>query len=170
MVSQWPKYSEELNFKTEEAQFTMVMDAIKAIRNRRAEMNVPPSKKASVHIETDSPKVFEECAAFFTRLASASQVEIGSGFDMPSAVQVITDSARIFIPMDELIDKEKELARLNKEKASCQKDIDFVQNKLNNPGFVAKAPAHLVENERQRLVTAQERLAKIEESIAVLLK
>ena len=170
MVSQWPKYSEELNFKTEEAQFTMVMDAIKAIRNRRAEMNVPPSKKASVHIETDSPKVFEECAPFFTRLASASQVEIGSGFDMPSAVQVITDSARIFIPMDELIDKEKELARLNKEKASCQKDIDFVQNKLNNPGFVAKAPAHLVENERQRLVTAQERLAKIEESIAVLLK
>ena len=170
MVSQWPKYSEELNFKTEEAQFTMVMDAIKAIRNRRAEMNVPPSKKASVHIETDSPKVFEECAAFFTRLASASQVEIGSGFDMPSAVQVITDSARIFIPMDELIDKEKELARLNKEKASCQKDIDFVQNKLNNPGFVAKAPAHLVENERQRLATAQERLAKIEESIAVLLK
>ena len=170
MVSQWPKYSEELNFKTEEAQFTMVMDAIKAIRNRRAEMNVPPSKKASVHIETDSPKVFEECATFFTRLASASQVEIGSGFDMPSAVQVITDSARIFIPMDELIDKEKELARLNKEKASCQKDIDFVQNKLNNPGFVAKAPAHLVENERQRLATAQERLAKIEESIAVLLK
>ena len=170
MVSQWPKYSEELNFKTEEAQFTMVMDAIKAIRNRRAEMNVPPSKKASVHIETDSPKVFEECAPFFTRLASASQVEIGSGFDMPSAVQVITDSARIFIPMDELIDKEKELARLNKEKASCQKDIDFVQNKLNNPGFVAKAPAHLVENERQRLATAQERLAKIEESIAVLLK
>ena len=170
MVSQWPKYSEELNFKTEEAQFTMVMDAIKAIRNRRAEMNVPPSKKASVHIETDSPKVFEECAPFFTRLASASQVEIGSGFDMPSAVQVITDSARIFIPMDELIDKEKELARLNKEKASCQKDIDFVQNKLNNPGFVAKAPAHLVENERQRLVTAQERLAKIEESIAALQK
>ena len=66
--------------------------------------------------------------------------------------------------------RQKELARLNKEKASCQKDIDFVQNKLNNPGFVAKAPAHLVENERQRLATAQERLAKIEESMAVLLK
>jgi len=170
MISKWPEYDEALNFKTEEAQFSMVMDAIKAIRNRRAEMNVPPSKKAHVYIETASPKVFEDCAAFFSRLASASDVEVGAGFDLPGAVQVITDNARIYIPMDELIDKEKEIARLNKEKASCEKDIQFIGGKLNNPGFVAKAPAHLVEAERARLATAQERLAKIEESIAALMK
>ena len=170
MISKWPEYDEALNFKIEEAQFSMVMDAIKAIRNRRAEMNVPPSKKAHVYIETASPKVFEDCAAFFSRLASASDVEIGAGFELPGAVQVITDNARIYIPMDELIDKEKEIARLNKEKASCEKDIQFIGGKLNNPGFVAKAPAHLVEAERARLATAQERLAKIEESIAALMK
>ncbi len=170
MISKWPEFDEKLEFKDEAQQFTMVMDAIKAIRNRRAEMNVPPSKKASLHIETASAKVFVDCIPFFERLASAASVEVGDSFEMPDAVQVITDSAKIYIPMDELIDKEKELARLNKEKAACEKDIEFVSKKLDNPGFVAKAPAQLVENERARLATAQERLAKLKESIAALEK
>jgi len=114
--------------------------------------------------------VFRDCVPFLERLASAASVEVGDSFTMPDAVQVITDSAKIYIPMDELIDKEKELARLNKEKAACEKDIEFVSKKLDNPGFVAKAPAQLVENERTRLATAQERLAKLKESIAALEK
>ena len=170
MISSWPEFDPALEFKTEAQQFTMVMDAIKAIRNRRAEMNVPPSKKASLHIETASAQVFRDCVSFLERLASAASVEVGDSFTMPDAVQVITDSAKIYIPMDELIDKEKELARLNKEKAACEKDIEFVSKKLDNPGFVAKAPAQLVENERARLATAQERLAKLKESIAALEK
>ena len=170
MISSWPEFDPALEFKTEAQQFTMVMDAIKAIRNRRAEMNVPPSKKASLHIETASAQVFRDCVPFLERLASAASVEVGDSFTMPDAVQVITDSAKIYIPMDELIDKEKELARLNKEKAACEKDIEFVSKKLDNPGFVAKAPAQLVENERARLATAQERLAKLVESIAALEK
>ena len=170
MISRWPEFDPDLDFKEEARQFTKVMDAIKAVRNRRAEMNVPPSKKASLHIETSSPSVFENCVPFLERLASASNVEVGKEFHLPGAVQVITDSAKIYIPMEELIDKEKELARLNKEKASCEKDIGFIRKKLDNPGFVAKAPVQLVETERGRLATAQERLAKIEESIAALEK
>lgn len=170
MISRWPEFDPDLDFKEEARQFTKVMDAIKAVRNRRAEMNVPPSKKASLHIETSSPSVFENCVPFLERLASASNVEVGKEFHLLGAVQVITDSAKIYIPMEELIDKEKELARLNKEKASCERDIEFIRKKLDNPGFVAKAPAQLVETERGRLATAQERLAKIEESIAALEK
>ncbi len=168
MISRWPEFDPDLDFQEEAQQFTMVMDAIKAVRNRRAEMNVPPSKKASLHIETSSPKVFEDCVPFLERLASASNVEVGKEFYLPGAVQVITDSAKIYIPMEELIDREKELARLNKEKASCEKDIEFIGKKLDNPGFLAKAPANLVETERERLKIAQERLEKINESIAAL--
>ncbi|WP_066453800.1 valine--tRNA ligase [Anaerotruncus rubiinfantis] len=166
MVSSWPVYDEALNFATEEAQFEMVMAAIRAIRNRRAEMNVPPSKKASIYIATDEPAVFEAGVPFFLRLASASEVKVAGSFEIPGAVQVITDAARIFIPMDELIDREKEIARLNAEKAKVEKEIAAVNGKLANQGFVAKAPAAVVDAERARLAKARERLAKIEESIA----
>ncbi|RGX51743.1 valine--tRNA ligase [Anaerotruncus sp. AF02-27] len=166
MVSSWPVYDEALNFATEEAQFEMVMAAIRAIRNRRAEMNVPPSKKASIYIATDEPAVFEAGVPFFLRLASASEVKVAGSFEIPGAVQVITDAARIFIPMDELIDREKEIVRLNAEKAKVEKEIAAVNGKLANQGFVAKAPAAVVDAERARLAKAQERLAKIEESIA----
>ena len=166
MVSSWPVYDEALNFATEEAQFEMVMAAIRAIRNRRAEMNVPPSKKASIYIATDEPAVFEAGVPFFLRLASASEVKVAGSFEIPGAVQVITDAARIFIPMDELIDREKEIVRLNAEKAKVEKEIAAVNGKLANQGFVAKAPAAVVDAERARLAKARERLAKIEESIA----
>ncbi|MEM1484747.1 valine--tRNA ligase [Oscillospiraceae bacterium PP1C4] len=168
MISKWPEYDEALNFAEEEAEFEKVMAAIKAVRNRRAEMNVPPSKKARLYIETAEPAVFEQGKPFFERLASASGVEIGASFSMDGAVQVITDAARIFIPMDELIDKEKEIARLNKEKAAVEKDVAMIGGKLDNPGFVAKAPAAVVEAEKAKLEKHKERLAKIEESIAAL--
>ena len=168
ILSEFPEYDEKLDFAQEEAQFGKIIEAIRGIRNRRSEMNVPPSKKAAVHIETAEGKIFEQGILFFERLASASEVVIAEKVDMPGAVTVVTDSARIFIPMDELVDKEKELARLNKEKAAVQKDIDFSSNKLNNQGFVAKAPAQQVEAEKAKLAKAQEKMAKIEESIAAL--
>ena len=170
MIAQWPVWEESLNFAAEEAEFTRVMNAIKAVRNVRTEMNVPPSKKASLFIETKFAETFLASALFFQRLASASTVEVEEHYDMPGAVQVITDSARVFIPMDELIDREKELARLAKEKASCKKDIEFVMKKLSNEGFVAKAPAKVIENEREKLAKAQEKLQKIEQSIAAFSK
>ena len=100
------------------------------------------------------------------RLAWADKVELGTGFDADSCVQVITDSARIFIPLAQLVDREKEIARLNKEKADCQKDISFLSGKLDNPGFVAKAPEKVIAAEKEKLAKAQERMAKIEESLA----
>ena len=95
-------------------------------------------------------------------------MEIGESFELPGAAQVVTDSARILIPMDELIDREKELARLEKERESCKKDIAFVSGKLNNAGFVAKAPEKVVAAEREKLQKAEEKLAIIEESIRKL--
>ncbi len=170
ILSKFPEYDESLNFEKEEKQFGKIIEAIKGIRNRRSEMNVPPSKKAAVHIETAETEIFEHGRMFFERLASASGVEIAEKVNVPDAVMVVTDSARIFIPMDELVDKEKELARLNKEKAAVQKDIDFSSNKLNNQGFIAKAPAQQVEAEKAKLAKAQEKMAKIEQSISALTK
>ena len=145
MVSAWPVYTPSLAFAKEEADFEKVMDAIRAVRNRRAEMNVPPSRKAQLCIATGEPEVFEQGRPFLQRLASASEVTVADSFTMEGAVQVITNAARIFIPMDELVDKEKEIARLNKEKEKVEKEIGVLSKKLDNPGFVSKAPAAVVE-------------------------
>ena len=168
MVANWPSFDEALSFPQEEADFQKVMDVIKAVRNRRAEMNVPPAKKAKVCIETAEPEVFRAGAPFLERLASASSVEVAEKFDLPGAVQVVTPAAKALIPMDELIDKEKELARLQKEKEKCLSDIAFVEKKLQNEAFVAKAPAQVVEAERKKIEVSRQHLAKLEESIAAL--
>ena len=165
MLSDFPVYDSALDFADDEVSFEKIITAIKAVRNRRAEMNVPPSVKAALHIETAEKATFEQGVLFFERLASASEVEIADKVDMPDAVTVVTDSARIFIPLDQLVDKEKELARLDKEKKAVQKDIDFSQGKLNNQGFLAKAPQQQVEAEKAKLAKALEKMAKIEESI-----
>ncbi len=167
MLSSFPVYDEKLDFASDEVKFEKIIAAIKAVRNRRSEMNVPPSVKAALHIETADKEIFEQGRLFFERLASASDVEISDKADMPNAVTVVTDSARIFIPLDQLVDKEKELARLNKEKKAVQKDIDFSQGKLNNQGFIAKAPAQQVEAEKAKLAKALEKMEKIEQSIAM---
>ncbi|MEG0542173.1 MAG: class I tRNA ligase family protein, partial [Angelakisella sp.] len=168
MIAKWPEYDPALSFAKEEADFQKVMDMIRAIRNQRAEMNIPPSKKAKVFIETGDIQVFQDGAPFMLRLASASEVEVGSSFAVEGAVQVITSAARAFIPMNELIDRDKELARLTKEKDKCESDIGFIEKKLENPGFLAKAPAQLVESERAKIAEHKERLAKILESIKAL--
>ena len=175
MIAPWPQYQEDLCFRQEEEDFEKVMSAIKAIRNRRAEMNVPPSKKARVLIKTLDTDVFESGAMFIERLASASEVKVSGvapqqGEDFSDAVQVITDSARIFIPLDELVDKEKELARLEKERKACEKDISMVEQKLSSQGFIEKAPQNVVEAERVKLEKHKERMEKIIESIAAFSK
>ena len=166
MISDWPKADSALNFAAEEAEMSRIMTAIKAVRNRRAEMNVAPSKKAKIFIETAYADTFSKGTVFFQRLASASEVEVAAHFDdMDSAVSIITESARMYIPMDELVDFKAELARLNKEKAGVQKELDFVNNKLNNENFVNKAPAAVVEGQRQAKAQLEEKMALILESI-----
>ncbi len=168
MVSKWFEYDESLNFEQDEKAMKHIINAIKAIRNRRAEMNVPPSKKAKVCIDTAYADTFRMGEKIIMKLAYASEVEIGSDFELPNAVSVVTDSARIYIPMGDLVDFEAERTRLNKEKDAAMKDVEFIMNKLNNPSFVAKAPEKVVEGQRQALAKLQEKIALIDESLAKL--
>lgn len=168
MIAGWPEYCPELDFAQEEREFTRIMEAIKGIRNTRAEMNVPPSRKAAVYIETPYTAAFEASKAFFEKLASASEVHVAEEQKVDGAVQVATQSARIFLPLDELIDKEKERERLNREKAAAEKDIAVISGKLSNAGFVAKAPEAVVVKEREKLARAEELLRKINEALAAL--
>ena len=168
MVSKWFEYDESLNFEQDEKAMEHIINAIKAIRNRRAEMNVPPSKKAKVCIDTAYADTFKMGEKIIMKLAYASEVEIGSNFELPNAVSVVTDSARIYIPMGDLVDFEAERARLNKEKDAAMKDVEIIMNKLNNPSFVAKAPEKVVEGQRQALAKLQEKIALIDESLAKL--
>ena len=168
MLEKYPVYDESLNFSAEEIDFGKIIAAIKAVRNIRSEMNVVPSVKAKLYIETAQPQVFANGVMFFERLASASEVEILEKADVKDAVTAVTDAARIFIPLSDIVDTEKERARLDKEKKKVQKDIDFLSGKLNNQGFLAKAPEQLIAAQKEKLAKAQEKMAKIEESLAAL--
>ncbi len=166
MLEKFPVYEEKYAYKNEEEAFEKVIAVIKEIRNRRTEMNIPPSVKANVFIETEFVSLFESCSMFFEKMAFASNVNVSEKIDIEDAVTAVTDSARAFIPMNELVDKDKEIARLTKEKEKVQKDIDFLSGKLNNEGFIAKAPEKLIEAEKAKLAKAQEKMQKIEQSIA----
>ncbi len=168
MISAWPEFDEALSFEDDEAEMERIMTAVRAIRNRRAEMNVPPSKKAKVYIATSYKDTFEQGGVFMQRLASASEVEVAESFELDGAVCVVTHDAKIYIPMGELVDFEAEKARLNKELAAVQKDLDFVNNKLSNENFVAKAPANVVAAQREQAAKYQEKIAMLKESIAKL--
>ena len=119
--------------------------------------------KKNIHLQR-----FSSCGLFFEKLASASEIEVADKYEIEDAVTAVTDCARLFIPLDQLVDKEKEIARLEKEKAKVQKDIDFLSGKLNNQGFLAKAPEKLIEAEKAKLAKAEEKMAKIEQSMAGL--
>ena len=168
MVSKWPEYSKELEFTADEAEFERIVKGIRAIRVRRNEMNVPPSRKAKVIIESAYSDTFETGAVFFKRLVYASEVEINVANVDPSAVTIITDDARIYMPLGDLIDFEAERARLNKEREAVLKDIQFVENKLNNPGFVSKAPEKVVAEQRKNLEVYKEKLSMVEERLKAL--
>ena len=170
MLQQWPEFSQELDFAADEADFAKLMDFIKAVRTIRAEMNVHPTKRTSMVIETADQNAFGRGGEYLAKFAFATDVTLTEKYTGETAgmVQVITDAARGFIPMMELIDREKELARLEKEKAAAEKDIAMFQRQLGNEGFVNKAPAHVVEEIRQKLARASEKLARVEESIQTL--
>ncbi len=170
MVSEWPKYDKTKCFADDEKNMTLIMDAIKSIRNTRTEMNVPPSRKCSVIIVTKLENVFASGISFFEKLASAQNVTISndSSAAPEGAVCVIVDGASIYLPMEELVDKEKELARLEKEKKNLISEIKRVEGKLSNKGFTDKAPAAVVEAEAEKGRKYAEMLKKVEESIAVL--
>lgn len=170
MISKWPEYQESLNFAVEAEQVETIMDTIRAIRARRAEMNVPPSKKAQVILFTENRNAYEAGSTFFAKLAYASEIQFvdAAPSNVESMVSVVTKGAQVYMPMGELVDFEKEKARLEKEKAKVQKDIDFVMKKLNNEGFVAKAPAAVIAQEREKAAKYQELMDKLNASLVAL--
>ena len=167
MVEQWPVFCKELDFAADEADFEMLMDYIKAVRNLRAEMGVHPAKRTSMIIETAETAAFGRGGEYLAKFAFATDVTLTETYEGPTAgmAQAITHNARGFIPMMELIDREKELARLGKEKAGAEKEIAQFSHQLENEGFVSKAPAQVVEEIRQKLARAKEKLARVEQSI-----
>ena len=175
MISDYPAFREDLVFPAEAEQFGRVIAAIKAIRLRRNEMNVPPSKKAKVYIETKYAESFSPATyAFFMRLASASEVVVSDSFDgvldMDGCVRIVTDSATIFLPMSEIIDLEKEVKKLEAEEARLATEIERIEKKLSNEGFVAKAPEAVVNGERQKKAKYEETLAGVRSALAKMRK
>ena len=166
MISKWCVYDESLNFADDEAQMEKIMTAIRAIRNRRAEMNIPPSKKSKVYIETAESAVFEKGVDFVKRLAYANDVEIAQSYgDLGNVVTIITDSAKIYIPLGDLVDFEAEKKRLQKELAAAEDKLSFINKKLSNPGFVNKAPEKVVNQNREDAAKLEEKISAIKKSI-----
>ena len=168
MLAKYPEYDSKLDFPRAVSQMEKIMEAIKAIRNRRQEMNVPPSKKARVYIATEFKDTFKQGEKFICKLASASEVELGDSFDIDGAVTIVTGSAKIYIPMDELVDKKAELERLNKELAQVEKRLAQSEGKLNNQGFVSKAPAQVIEKVKGQAEKEREKIALIKAAIEAL--
>ena len=167
MMQSYPEYSEKLNFPEDEANFGMVMDAIKAVRARRSEMNVPPSRKSHLIIVTDKAKAFTDGEKFICKLAYASGVEVRA--ELPEStdgmVSVITDNARMFMPMAELVDLEKERTRMEKELANAKKQLDGQNAKLANENFVSRAPEKVVNAEREKKAKLKALIENLEESL-----
>ncbi len=168
MLSSYPEYDEKLNFASDEAEFERIMKAVRAIRNRRAEMNVPPSKKAEVFIDTPFESTFISNTVYMERLAYASGVTVCAGVEIDGAVQVVTEDAKIYIPMNELVDFEAEKARLSKELEEAEKDLEFFNRKLSNPGFLAKAPAAVVEKDKASAAKISEKIKMLKTSLEKL--
>ncbi len=166
MISKWPEYDPTLSFADEEAQMEKIMDAIRAIRNRRAEMNIPPSKKSKVYVETAFADVFAVGSEFIKRLAYASDVEIADGFgDLGNTVTIVTNDAKIYIPLGDLVDFEAEAKRLQKELAAAEDKLAFINKKLDNPGFVNKAPEKVVQQNRDEAAKLTEKIANLRSSL-----
>lgn len=166
MVSAFPAYNPDLSFTDEETAMEAVIEAIKALRNRRTELGVPPSRKAHVYIKTEKKDLFAAAGMFFEKLASASAVEIADAdFNGDGMVQAVTFDAVLYLPMDELVDKDAERERLTKELAATESEIARAEGKLGNPSFVDRAPAHLVDAEREKLAKFTEKAAQLRQAI-----
>ncbi|MFR0778115.1 MAG: valine--tRNA ligase [Zhenhengia sp.] len=166
MISNWPVYKEEWNFQVEEEEISLIKEAVRSIRNVRSEMNVPPSRKAQVFVVSENEKVldiFNRGKVFFATLASASEVVMQkdkAGIDEDAVSAVIPETV-LYMPLAELVDFEKEIERLTKEKAKLQSEVDRVVKKLSNEGFVAKAPAKLIEEEKAKQAKYEAMLAEV---------
>ena len=166
MTAQWPEYQENLHFPAEETAMEAVMDTIKAIRARRAEMNVPPSKKAEVLLVTATPEVYQQGLHFIQRLAYASAVTFAESApaDAAKMVSVVTHNATAYMPMAELVDIAAELERINKEIEKAKNGLRIVEQKLSNEKFVSKAPEAVVNAEKEKAAKYSELIAKLESS------
>lgn len=174
MISRYPTGRSDLEFPVEAGEMERVLELIRAIRNRRAEMNIAPSRKAAVFIETRYADAFNSATApFFARLASASGIEVAESFpagrvSADTCVQVVTPAATAYLPLSDLVDYEKERARLTAEIAKVSAEVERLDKKLSNQGFVAKAPAAVVDAERAKLAAAHEKLTATEAALAKL--
>ena len=169
MASDWPVWRDELAFPQDEESMELIKDAITAIRARRAEMNVPANKRVNMTISTQRQNVFTAGIPFFGRLAGAEGVTVSDTVDegameREGMVEVVTHAARIFIPLAELVDFEKELGRIAKEKENCLKQIAMFEGKLSNEIFVSRAPEKVVNDQREKLAKAKALLEQLEES------
>ncbi len=168
MVKDYPEYREDFTFAAAEEDMNRIIDAIKAIRVRRNEMGVVPSRKAKLFVETKYPETFSGATAFFEKLASAASLEVVEDYADENAVKIITDSATIHIPLGDLVDFEAERARLKKELDTMESEIKRAEGKLSNEGFVSRAPAAVVEAEKAKLEKYKEKRDSIKEAIAKL--
>ena len=172
MLQKWPEYRDELSFPQEEEAMGLIIDAITAIRARRNEMNVAPSKKVHYTIATAHADTFARGIPFFKRLASASDVTVADA-NIPTpdgSIEVVTHAARVLMPLAELVDFEKELARIAKEKANAEKQLAGIENKLSNQGFIAKAPEAVVNGAREDAAKLRALIEKLDASAAVMKK
>ncbi len=168
MKSAWPEFKEELVFTEDESKMDIIMDAIRAVRNRRAEMNVPPSRKAHVYVATEKKDIFDTAVVFMQKLASASDVTVGDSFNIEGSVSIVTADAKIYIPMGDLVDFEAERKRLMKEKEAAEKKLAQINGKLNNPGFLSKAPQNVIDGQKADAEKLTEKIKMIDESLASL--
>ena len=169
MLQTWPEYQAELDFPAEAKAMELIMDAIRAVRTRRSEMNVPPSKKAHLTVATDEAAVFQLGVPFLKKMAYASEVTIvpaGQAAEAAGQVTVVTHAAQVSMPLAELVDLEKEKARLEKELKKNSAELEKLNAKLANPGFVNKAPEHVVKAEQERSVQLTELVAKLKEQLS----
>ena len=166
MIERYPEYKAELDFPQDEQNFEMVMNAIKAVRARRSDMNVPPSRKAEVLIVTATPDVYAQGSHFIQRLAYASDVKFADAApaDVSGMVTAVTHNATAYLPLRELVDIAAELERIRKEIEKAQNGLRSVEQKLSNEKFVSRAPEAVVNAEREKAVKYQELIAKLEES------
>lgn len=171
-IAKWPEYSEDKNYQEDVKAMEFVIEAIKSIRNIRAEMNVPNSRRAKIMLIPSSDiakNAFEDGLVYFEKLAFASEVVFVNKEDVPSdAVSAVTEGTQIYMPLEDLIDKQKEIERLTKEKEKLEKEVERAESKLNNPNFVAKAPQKLVDEEKEKLEKYKEMLNKVVERLEAM--
>ena len=170
IAAKWPEYREKLAFKAEESHMESVMDAIRAIRNRRAEMNVPPSRKAALYVLTSKPQVYAEGEGFIQRLAYADTVTMldKEPENLNGMVTILTADAKLYIPMGQLVDVAKELDRISKELEKNRRFLGSLEAKLGNEKFVSRAPEAVVNAEKEKAQKTRDLIASLEQSEAAL--